>query len=82
MRELAKLHADWKSARGKERKLQAQLTYASYLAAHGTQVFFNDLFWHGFQREALLTRREDPRDIPPFSGSQYEKRRADERPPP
>ncbi len=42
-------------------------------------MFFNDLFWHGFQREALITRHDDPKRTPRLSGVRYRKRQSDER---
>ncbi len=79
MREIARLHSAWASATDGRQKLEAKYRYASYLTDHSTQILFNDLFWRGYQREALVTRGYDYSPIPQLSGGQYRTRQADER---
>jgi hypothetical protein len=55
MRHLARLHAEANDpSLSTEQRLEAQFAYAAFLEEHSTQVFFNDMLWHGFQRYAFL----------------------------
>lgn len=61
MKELAPLAAAAAdTALPKDKRLRARFAYASYLADHSTQVFFNDMLWTGFQTWAFLSPEGDP----------------------
>jgi hypothetical protein len=83
MREAARLHAAASGSGGSGRaRLEARYRYASFLADHSTQVFFDDRLWHGFQRYALMGRACDlcsraPTDLmdPATRGSVLEQER-------
>lgn len=56
LRQLARLFAETKNPeRTPEQTLEAQFAYAAFLEEHSTQIFFNDMLWHGFQRYAFMT---------------------------
>jgi hypothetical protein len=57
MRELANLYAK-SSDTGlpSDQRLEGNYSYASYLAEHSTQVFFNDMLWNGLQTWTFLGR--------------------------
>jgi len=60
MRDLARLHADAVDTTfTRQKQLEAQYAYASFLEAHSTQVFFNDMLWYGFQTWAFLQTDSD-----------------------
>jgi len=55
MRELAALHTATVNATSTQKeRLEARYAYASYLEAHSTQLFFNDMLWNGYQTWAFL----------------------------
>jgi hypothetical protein len=47
------------AASSPEVRLKAQYEYASFLEAHSTQVFFNDMVWGGFQTWTFTNGDED-----------------------
>ena len=83
MREAARLHAAASGSGGSPKaRLEARYRYAAFLADHSTQVFFDDLLWHGFQRYALMGQACDlcshaPTDLmdPATRGSVLEQER-------
>lgn len=55
LRRLARLHEEAGNASlFSQQRLEAQFAYAAFLEEHSTQIFFNDMLWHGFQRYAFL----------------------------
>jgi hypothetical protein len=70
MREAAGLHEAAAGGSGPA-ALEARYRYAAFLADHSTQVFFNDMLWHGYQRYALV-------DAPPGNLLRSELDRLDE----
>ena len=66
MRHLARLHAGANDpSLSNDQRLEAQFAYAVFLEKHSTQVFFNDMLWHGFQRYAFLGSEIDSPCISP-----------------
>jgi hypothetical protein len=52
---LADMHASASDTASPAREqLEAQYEYASFLEAHSTRVFFNDMIWKGFQTSTFL----------------------------
>ncbi len=66
MRHLARLRAGANDpSLSPDRRLEAQFAYAAFLEKHSTQIFFNDMLWHGFQRYAFLGSEIDSPCISP-----------------
>jgi hypothetical protein len=52
---LARLHGEANDpSLSAGQRLESQFAYAAFLEEHSTQVFFNDMLWHGFQRYAFV----------------------------
>jgi len=57
---LAKLYAEATDpAHTGPQHLEAQYTYAAFLADHPEQIFFNDMLWGGFQRWVFIEQYGD-----------------------
>ena len=55
MQKLAKLYAEAADpAHTGPQRLEAQYTYAAFLADHPDQLFFNDMLWHGCQTDIII----------------------------
>jgi hypothetical protein len=62
MWKLAQLYADANDpTRTAARHLEAQYTYAAFLADHPNQIFFNDSLWSGSQTEVFIEQYRDHR---------------------
>jgi len=60
MQELTKLYAEATDpAHTGPQHLEAQYTYAAFLADHPEQIFFNDMLWGGFQRWVFIEQYGD-----------------------
>ena len=67
LRRLARLHAEAANPDlSSEQIMEAQFAFAAFLEEHSTQLFFNDMVWHGFQRYAFLTTELDSPCIDKF----------------
>jgi len=61
MKELAGIYDDMTSKKaGSPEQWGAQYKYAAFLEEHSTQVFFNDMFWNGFQTWVFLNDEQSP----------------------
>jgi hypothetical protein len=55
MKELAGIYEDMTGKKaGSPERWEAEYKYASFLEAHSTQIFFNDMYWGGFQTRMFI----------------------------